>query len=239
MKIKDMHMRLLVGVLLCGALPASAALETQILDYGSAADPLTIGSADFPAQLSFQKFDTSLGSLSDIVITITSQDILQSAVVNLGAATSFQNAQSSATITVTGSDGTQTSDALATVPFSSPIGAGSFSDATQVLGPAVQGSDSASSMVSAADFSAYEWDGTGSESLVYGLTASSPGISSGFGNPLTYFGLAAYSYGQAEIDYYYNSVSAPEPGTLAAGISALGFCAMAMARAHGKKTGRQ
>lgn len=216
---------------------SSAAVETQFSDYGSAASPLLVGESDFPVQLAFQKFDTLLGTLTDVVISLTSMDYMQSEVLNFGPAATFQDARISAMVAVTGADGIQTSDMLATTPFSGSLAAGP----SQVLGPAVGGTVSDSSHVAPANFGTYEAGGGGA--FNYSLNAISFGTVSGTGGPELFFGYQAGSYGLVEIDYYYTPtgeiVTVPEPGTGVAGWMAIaaGVCAAGRRRFPGRPAG--
>lgn len=231
---------LAAGGLFVGAtVPASAALETECYNFGSASDPLAVGGGGSIANFSVGMFNTSLGTLDDIVITLTSYDSIQSQVVDVGGPASFQNAQASANITITGPDLTQTSGTLTTTPFSESIGADSSasldgkvlsdssgSSVTYAYGPAAQSKVSTSSSVPVGDFGNYEVNGGGT--LDYLLNASTAGTSSGYGSPGVFFGYVADTYGCLDITYDYTPsvVTVPEPGTTVPGLVALAFCAL-------------
>jgi hypothetical protein len=215
------------------AVSASAAVESFSASYATAANPVDIGSADIsPVQL--QKFDTMLGTLNDVIITLSSADSLQTLVVNYGSSTAFQNAQTAATITVTGQDGTQSFASLSTTPYSGTIAPGSFaSPQFNNSGPVAQQSNSGSSHVAPADFSSYETAGTGY--FDYTLSAAVWATSSGQSAPYMFFGYKATSYGSVSVQYDYTPavVAVPEAGTMLAGCFALGIGFVSVLRSRG------
>ena len=207
------------AMLLGGAASANAAVEIQTQGYG----PTDVGSADM-SSLDFNKFDTSLGTLTDIVITLTSNNSLSSSIVNLGAAASFQSAQVTSTIVIAGQDGAVTTDPLNTLPYDGSIGAGTFSAPTLSTGTSVHDTASDVAHVNSANFGGYEAAGGGV--LSYLLDASISAVSSGASkSSLVFFGYQATSVGTVEIDYDYtpNLSAVPEAGTMMAGLFALGF----------------
>ena len=71
------------GGLVCGsavllaALSASSAIESQIIDYGSAAAPDTTGTIE----LSYKDFNPSLGTLTGVEIILNSYDTAEAEVL--------------------------------------------------------------------------------------------------------------------------------------------------------------
>lgn len=214
-------------MLLSGAMSAGASVETiaQTEDYG-----LTdLGAADMPG-LIFNKFNPSLGTLDDIVITLKANNSLESLILNLGSSTQFQKAKVNSTISVSGEFGVQTRERLNTVPFTSSIALGSFFRPVLVTGPSVQASSTGVSYVNPDDFSDFEGRGT----LDYLLNATVSATASGSGGPWMFFGYKATSYGSVQIDYNYTPkiVSVPEAGTIMAGFFALGMGFLSVRRSR-------
>ncbi|HXC99988.1 MAG TPA: choice-of-anchor E domain-containing protein [Verrucomicrobiae bacterium] len=211
---------LVIGtVLATGARSAQAAMESQVIDYGSASSPVAGGDT---VNLSFNKFDPSLGTLTDIILTLSSVDTVQSVVFDPnGGGNGYTAASVSGGMeTVNALNGLSTSTAsLAAGPF-----AGVTTGANTIAGSSTQ-TLSASTHVLPADFSSYTGGaGTFDVSVVTG-TATSSG--SYLGNEL-FFGWNANSYGSVEIDYDFAAV--PEPGTWFAGLSVLGVCGVSLLR---------
>jgi hypothetical protein len=208
------------AVLAAGERSASAAMmESQVIDYGSASSPVTGGST---VNLAFNKFDPSLGTLTDIILTLSSVDTVQSVVFDPnGGGNGYTAASVSGgmeTVNALGGLSTSTTS-LAAGPF-----AGVTTGANTIAGSSTQ-TLSSSAHVLPANFSSYT-GGTGNfdVSVVTG-TATSSG--SPVGNEL-FFGWNANSYGSVEIDYDY--IAAPEPGTWFAGLSVLGVCGVSLLR---------
>jgi len=226
--------RALVGTLLVTGMPAMAGMEVQPLNFGSQSSPIDIGAADMPA-LQFSKFDPSLGTLDDIVITLTANNSMDTSVVNLGQATSYQGLYAAATITIfgqVGADNVQAFSSLSVGPTHGSIAAGSYSAPITVRPaqsstpvPAVVGT------VNPTDFSTFEGGGT----LDFLLNASLSNINDPNSNvPLLYYGFDAYSYGTVDIEYDYTTplVAVPETGTMMAGLFALGIGFIVVCRAR-------
>ncbi len=234
MKTKH-HLLLLASGLISAVIvpPAAACLvEMQTVDYGAACAPLATGDS---AELTFQKFDSSLGTLTDIVITLTSKDGASAQVANLDPshAQTFQNAQTKTTTTVTIAGlGVQTVGALPkTRPWS-----GTVPGAASLTGPSVSAMFSSVIHVADGGFGAYEADGGGSFSEE--LTASSTSWSTGrASSSRLFFGYTADTCGSVEIDYCYEPAvfsPIPEAGSLIAGLGVLGLAGISMVRARAK-----
>lgn len=204
---------------------ADALVQSQFAEYGSAQDPLVFGGNGYPAIFSFQKFDPSIGTLDAVTITLNSTDTVQAAVINLGSATDFQNAQASATVTLLDLAGSNLNTTLATDPFSGPLAAGTLSSPTAAYGPLLQGQASSTLSVTPQSLNLYAWDGAGQNS--FDLSLSAIENSSGVGSGDVFFSGAANSYGSLEIDYTY-SVPVPEPNCLS--LAVLCFCGALVTR---------
>jgi hypothetical protein len=203
------------------ATPAQAAMESFTQNYGSSASPLVISDAavtpytDFPETLSLPQFNPSQGTLTEIILTLSSTDIIGSEVYNYSSSTqSYTGAQAlNLSAIVAGPYGLQTSETLSTPGFSGTVGPSSFAHAGSVTGVAADSTVS----VPTCSFSQF----TGSGLVALNLLAAIPvGAYSGSGQA-TFFGGYADSFGALEVQYVYTAV--PEPGTLWAGLAAVGF----------------
>jgi hypothetical protein len=213
--------------LAAAAMPARAAVETFIADYGSSPAPGVVadnGQTTFPIALNLSKFDPSLGTLNDIILTLSSTDIVGSEVLNVtGSTQSYLGASvSGATVTVTGPDSLQTSSLpMSAGPFSGTVAPNSVVHA----GSTTEVATAITVHVQPADFGNY----TGSGVVSVGLSASSSSAQpSGSGSPSLFFGWYADGYGSVEIEYDYTAV--PEPGTMCAGLAAISVCGIELAR---------
>ena len=176
----------------------------------------------FGRTLSFRRpwalpeFNTALGHLTDIQITLTTDGLLQADVINFGPAADFINAQAKETVTMAAPGGAHSTVSLATTPFSGSIAAGA-----SVQGPVVLLAGTDASHVAPADFSAYEYSGGGGSTLDVNLSGAP--FYDGAGPIGLFFGGDASAYGSVEIQYDYTAV--PETGALWAelGILACGF----------------
>lgn len=212
-----------VVLAIVGNFQAAALVQSQFAGYGSAQDPLVFGGSGFPASLSFQKFDPSIGTLDAVTITLSSTDTVQATVINLGSDTTFQNAQATATLTILDLAGLDLNTTLATDPFSGSLAAGTLSSPTSAYGSLQQGENSSTLSVLQQSLSLYEWSGVGQNS--FNLSLSAIESSSGAGSGDVFFSGTANSYGSVEVDYIY---SVPEPNCLSLAI--LSFCGVVVGR---------
>jgi hypothetical protein len=172
---------------------------------------LGVNETDFPVVLSLPEFDTSLGSLTGIQVTLNTTGLLEAEVENVGAAASFTSAAASGPITVSGPDGAAASVTPPTASFSGSIGSGTPSSPVFTFGPQTSLAGAGVSQVPASDFAAYEASGGGS--LDFPLNAVFNGSFSGNGvSSLSFTGNASV-YGSVEVDYTY-SAAVPEPEDL-------------------------
>ncbi len=182
---------------------AQAGTITQIDPYGPSSTP-------FSTLVTFNTFDTSLGTLTSVTVTVTETGTVTSSVTNIGtAASSFTNASSTGTVTVTGPDGTTTSTSLSTTPASGPIAGSSGS---VLVGTTTGTASPATISVPTADFSSYE---TPPASLTYTITAAGTVTSTGTSpSGDVFFGGGATVSGNVEVVYNYTS-TVPEPASFA------------------------
>jgi hypothetical protein len=206
--------------LTCLGLRAFADTESFTETYGSSSAPLAVNGTDFPTVVPLPQFDTSLGNLTDIEVTLNTTGVLQAEVANVGVATVFTNAEAAGKIAITGPDGAGASVTLTAPQFSGLIGAGTPTVPTFALGPSASASTSSLSFVPSSDFAAYEGGGT----LNFVLNAAFAGNFSGNGPSGLSFNGFASDYGSVEVDYTFSAV--PEPGNLFL-FSFLCFCGFA------------
>ncbi len=197
---------------ICSGSRASITTETFTTSYGSASAPLAIGGSAFPVVLDLPQFNTALGSLVEIDLTLKTTGVLQAEVLNTGAATNFSNASATGTITVTGPAGVQSQLVLTTTPFSGSVGLGTLSSPTLTLGPAASLSGQDDSTVAPADFGAYEDNGSGGQ-VGLSLNAVFSGNYGGMGPMDVSFSGEPGDYGSLEVDYMYEA-AVPEPQNL-------------------------
>jgi hypothetical protein len=207
---------------------ASAAVESQVIDYGSASSPVAGGNT---VDLTFNTFNSSLGTLAGATVTLTSVDTVQSVVFDFnGGAGTYSDAMTAGGMETVNStlDGLSTStSSLSAGPFAGSIPAGTPAFGQVVVGSATQ-TLTASAAVAPGNLSLYT-GGTGDfmVSVVTGTAHSSfstptPGLEIGWN---------ANSYGNVEVDYtYLPSVAVPEPGTIFAGLGLLGYVGVVIMR---------
>jgi len=229
MKLSSFKYALTGAVLITGmSAMANVEMESPVY-YGTAANPIDIGAADMPT-LEIPTFNTSLGTLDSVLITLVANNSLESLAVNLGKATSYQNLSAAATVTISGPDGVSSSTSLSVGPTSGSIAAGSFTAPVAVT-PAST-SQSITKQFSVNDLSTYE--STGNSTLDFLLHAALTDINNpASGIALLNYGFDAFSYGSVEVDYTYSPlVAVPETGTRMAGLFALGFGFIAVCRSR-------
>jgi len=204
---------LLAGTALASpGLPASADTESFTMTYGSASAPFAVNGDNFPVIFNFPQFDTALGELNDIQVTLTTTGFLLADVANTGAAATFSDAQATGTITLSGPDGAQSSLTLTTTPFSGSIASGTPATPAHSLGLQISVSGQSVSHVPLSGFGAYEAVGSAG-SFNFPLNAAFAGSPSGHGASGVSFAGDASAFGSIEIDYNY-ATTVPEPGQL-------------------------
>jgi hypothetical protein len=214
-------------VLAGAATPAGAGLQTESYteNYGSASAPLVVadfGQSSFPLSLSLPQFNPSQGTLEDIVLTLSSTDIVGSEVLNeTGSSQAFSHAFANITVNVSGPDSLQTTARLEAGPFAGTVMAGEYTHA----GSTMRTTAASRENVPSSSFGLY----TGSGLVYFDLSADAMcGRYGGSGAAGVFFGGFADCYGTVEVQYRYAAV--PEPGTLCAGFAGLVFCLLKLTR---------
>ncbi len=199
-------------------------------DYGSAGSPLSVPGS---ATLSLDKFNTALGVLNEVFITLTSHDVVSVNIENNNLTSQNYSAATAAlpvtvtalaglttTATGTAAFGGGTVVAASQFNFGPPFGIVTFPSNTTLPGQSVDASNSASL---SSGFAAYE----GSSGQTFNVTvAPASGNYTGSAGPGVDFGGAGTSYGTIKVEYDYTPVAAPEPSALLGGFGAMGTLAM-------------
>lgn len=188
-------------------------------DYGSAGSPISAGGT---TTISLNKFDTALGTLNEVILTLTSYDNVIASAVNISAFTQpYGNVVASMQVQVNAL-GLLTSATGTTTPVSGTIPAHDFVGqtlTTQLVTP-----PTASATLSSG-FAAYEGaSGTRFDVTVDPQTVN---VSGSVANGSVFLGGDGSSYGHVGVEYLYTpAVSAPEPSALLGGLGAMGTLAM-------------
>ena len=234
--MKTVPLSVLAGVLFTAtAYSASAALERQVINYGSAASP-----AYGDVNLSCAEFDPSLGELTGVSIRLDSYDVAQGVIFSvLGSGVAYADAtvsSSGETVSVQG-----LSAALSTCATS--LAAGPYSGTTAGFINLTVNSFAqhltASEEVLSANLPAFVGGGSQAfQVLVRPGAATYSG--SGQNSTIGFWGVVG-SYGTVEIDYNYavNVVSVPETGQFSLLAGGMAGCAALIAlvrRARGQAT---
>lgn len=205
---------LATGLVMTGvAAPVHAAVETESVSYPT----LEVNTSE---TLTFQPFDPSLGTLTDIFIRIVSNDTVESVVYNPSPSTigSYTGATATTPLTVTTLAGLSGSTTLQAGPANGTAAPNSF-----VVAASQSGMVTSETHVPSSDFSQY----TGSSLISFdvGLSQGMGMYSGSYSSPsaLLFFGGNASSFG--ELDFQFTYVAVPECGVLVAGLAALGACA--------------
>lgn len=192
------------------AVPAAAKADfiTQTFMNPSMAVPYTY---NFAAN----QFNPSLGTLTSVTFTVTSNVVASVTVVNLNStAQSFTNATASVPITVTGPNSTAVvlTATGTTAPQSGTVGAdvGGIPGMTMISGLTVTASSTTS--LTGGALATYIGTGTSSLSFVFG---AGNGTYSGTGPSNVYFGGSAAADAKVVITYTFTPATIPEPASLA------------------------
>ena len=173
--------------------------------------------------LTLDKFDPSLGTLTGITLTLISHDTIESEVIDLtGQNQAYSDATATLPVTVTALDGLTATATGAAGPFSGVATRPQFS--TTVAGTS-QVTAITSANVASGDFILYE--GAGKTFDVNVLVSDGVYSGSSIGGAVAFFGTGD-SCGTVDVAYDYSPV--PEPGTLAAGLGLLGYCGVSLVR---------
>jgi PEP-CTERM motif len=190
------------------AQPASAGLvtDTQTLLIGSEASPLSTLSTPSTVTLNFNQFDTTLGTLMSVTISLSdSSTVVSQAQNGTSSQGNFTNFENTGTLTVTGPDSTTTSTSLSTTPGSGMVSPGS----TITVATAVSNFLS-SGPTAVTTLTAYEGVGAGTFNVIAGASNSF----SGSGGGIVFSGGNTSVYGSVTITYTYSS-AVPEPASMA------------------------
>ena len=169
----------------------------------------------FSETVALQKFDTSLGTLTGVTISFTSNVNAIVRVVNLtGEPQSFTNAQASIPFSVIGPDSSSASGTAVTTIGSGNIGSG--------LGPHdfPGAPTTASGQVAVPSSNWSNYQGVGVTFANFDFIGSN-GTFSGSSTNLVFFGGSAVADGHIEITYEYEPAAVPEPSTFALGACGL------------------
>lgn len=229
MSIKSLS--ILIPAFVAMGLRANAAMESYTENYGSSSAPWVVADAastpytDFPNSVGLPKFNPAQGTLTEIILTLTSTFIAGSEIYNsTSSSQTFQNATADdMTVKISGPYGLNTSGTFSTGTSSGVVGPSSFTHVASVSGSFLDSSVN----VPASAFG--QFTGSGFASVT--LSAPTPtGTYSGSAAPGVFFGGFADSFGSLKVEYIYSAV--PEPGTYWAGLTTLGFCLLRLARSR-------
>jgi hypothetical protein len=206
----------LAAMALAVAAPARAAVVTQTEDFGSVVGVIS-------EHYFLEPFDTSLGTLTNVAITVTLPGTINLDVKGLRTTFAYTNASAGAEAQVNGPDNIEVQTILST-----PLTAGSFAPGDPPVVASATGPVSNTVDAPAGDFGAFE---IASPAL---LTISLAGISyyaatADVGGVL--FGASGDVPGSLTLVYTYTPTGAPvpEPSTVllfASGLAALGFVSL-------------
>ena len=166
------------------------------------------GAVPFTDNFTLQEFDTTLGTLTGITITLSDTATAEVDVFNsTSTAQGFTNATASIPLNLTG----PASVSVNTTAVAGPI-AGTANPGVNAF-PGIPGTGSGSTNVASANFGSYEGVGTTFASF---SVASSTGNFSGTSVPGVFFGGSATVGAVTTITYTYTpSTGTPEPSTMA------------------------
>jgi hypothetical protein len=203
-------------------MPTGAAVESFSVDYGSPASTLADGDSE---NLALSDFDPSLGILTGVTISLASNDYIKSEVINVTSSSqNYSDATATLPVTVTALGGLTTTANGVAGPFSGSV-PGSLGAIAIVSAGTISETVNTSASVAPGDFVLYE----GAAQTFDVNVLVSDGIYSGSsaGDSVAFFGSGS-SYGTVGVTYDYSPI--PEPGTLVAGLGALGYCGLRITR---------
>ena len=186
----------------------AGAARANVISYSAVTGILPAGSF---VNVALPEFDSSLGTLQAVDLTLTSTINGLVSIYNLtGASQSFTNALASMTVGVTGPAGTAASvTPMVIVPF------GTVNPGETDFGPLA---NTASSSVAASTLSSYETIGGGT--LNFAVVSSAGGFFQGTSVPGVFFGGAVSTSGDVDITYTYSPVNLPDSLSIAGALTA-------------------
>lgn len=202
--------RLAFALTVASVLSAAASTQAASVSYNSATFS---GMSPYTVPLAIQKFDTSLGTLTGVSITVSSKTTANIVVINYGATNQvFTDATASIPVTVSTLVGSSTSSSLTAtstlasgIALAAPGQPGGFNVFTGVAGSWVTSSPAA--VIAPGDFANYSGVGFGTVNV---SVSSGVGTFSGSGSSVA-FGGSAVVDSYVTVTYEYTPVLVPEP----------------------------
>jgi hypothetical protein len=193
---------------------ASAAVMTQTLNYGSAAAPVEAGGGTI--DLTFNQFDSSLGTLQDVIITLNSFDTAQAEVLNLSSSPlSYSQSyvyNANETVSINGGPSTTTSTLETGHDSSNPNGfSGIAAPSGSGFVPTISGSGPTQAISTSSSVNISPFQGTSTvtvDLMLWIIAGTATSHVTGQANAI-FAGWNANSYGNVQVQYDYLAV--PEP----------------------------
>jgi hypothetical protein len=200
------------------AQPASASYS-ETLDFGSSSSLIsTLTMPPGSATLSFHQFNTTMGTLTGVTITLNDYtSVVCQATNNTDSQESFSKFYYTGTVAVLGPDGTTTSTSLST----SSDNSGNVTAFSVITVDSTENASLTSGPTSVTSISSYEGSGAGT----FNLTVTPNNSFGGSGSAAV--GGYTSTYGSVTITYEYTPNVVPEPASMAMVAIGLGGLAIA------------
>jgi hypothetical protein len=205
---------------------ASAAVMTQTLNYGSATAPVEAGGGSI--DLTFNQFNSSLGTLQDVIITLNSFDTAQAEVLNLSSGplpysqSYVYNANE--TVSINGGPSTTTSTLETGHDASNPNGfSGTATPSGSGFVPTISGSGPTQNLTASSSVDITPFTGTSTvtvDMLLWIIAGTATSHVTGQASTI-FAGWNADSYGNVVVQYDFLAVPEPFSYGMVAGI---GLC---------------